>query len=59
MTQRWHDMFLVHWGVQPSSVSHLFPTGTRPDLLDERTYVGVVGFAVSSTSWVEQFRSAR
>lgn len=49
MRQRWHDMVFVHWGVEPSSVSHLFPKATRPDILDGRTYVGVVGFTVSST----------
>jgi uncharacterized protein YqjF (DUF2071 family) len=49
MTQRWHDMVLLHWAVQASSVSHLFPKGTRPDILDGHTYVGVVAFTVSST----------
>jgi uncharacterized protein len=49
LTQRWHDMVLVHWAVEASSVSHLFPEATRPDLLHGRTYVGVVAFAASST----------
>ena len=49
LTQRWHDMVFVHWAVQASAVSHLFPQATRPDILFGRTYVGVVAFAAPST----------
>jgi uncharacterized protein len=49
LTQTWRDMIFVHWALEPATVSGLFPDGTRPDTLDGRTYVGIVGFAISST----------
>ena len=49
LAQTWRDMIFVHWALEPATVSGLFPDGTRPDTLDGRTYVGIVGFAISST----------
>jgi len=47
--QAWVDVVFVHWRVEPSSVAHLLPAGTRPDTLDGSTYVGLVAFRVPST----------
>jgi uncharacterized protein len=49
LTQNWRDMVFVHWPVSPASVRGMFPHGTAPDTFDGWTYVGIVGFAVSST----------
>jgi uncharacterized protein YqjF (DUF2071 family) len=49
LRQSWRDVFFVHWPYEPEAVAGLFPPGTRPDTLDGRTYVGVVGFTVPST----------
>lgn len=46
--QRWQDLTFLHWPVDPDSVKHLFPPGVRPDLLDDRTYVGLVPFRMRS-----------
>lgn len=44
LVQRWHDLAFVHWAVDPQVVAPLLPPGTRPDVLDGRTYVGLIGF---------------
>lgn len=49
LRQAWVDVAFVHWRVEPDSVAHLLPCGTRPDTLDGATYVGLVAFHVPST----------
>ncbi|MEH1100824.1 YqjF family protein [Micromonospora sp. CPCC 205561] len=44
LVQSWHDLAFVHWAVDPAVVAPLLPPGTRPDVLDGRTYVGLIGF---------------
>ncbi len=42
--QSWHDLVFLHWEADPFEVARLLPSGTAPDLLDGRTYVGLVFF---------------
>jgi uncharacterized protein len=49
LQQTWRNMVYVHWPVAPESVARLFPAGTRPDTLEGRTYIGVVGLTMPST----------
>jgi uncharacterized protein YqjF (DUF2071 family) len=45
--QAWRDLTFVHWPVEPDSVRHLFPRGTRPDVFsDGLTYVALVPFVM-------------
>lgn len=44
-------MLFVHWEVRPEAVAHLFPPGTRPDVLDGRTFVGLVFFEMRDLSF--------
>ncbi|MBR7744020.1 DUF2071 domain-containing protein [Phycicoccus sp. BSK3Z-2] len=44
MRQRWVDITFVHWAVDPDRVAPLLPRGTRPDVLDGVTYVGLIPF---------------
>jgi uncharacterized protein len=44
LRQRWCDLAFLHWAVDPAAVAGFFPPGTRPDVLDGRTYVGLVPF---------------
>lgn len=44
MRQQWRDLASVHWAVDPERVAPLLPAGTRPDVLDGRTYVGLLPF---------------
>ncbi len=44
LVQRWHDLAFLHWPVAPETVAPFLPAGTRPDTIDGRTYVGLIGF---------------
>lgn len=47
-TQYWRDLTFIHWPVEPGSVAHLFPPGSRPDVFaDGMTYVALVPFAMT------------
>jgi uncharacterized protein YqjF (DUF2071 family) len=48
--QRWGDLTFVHWPVDPDAVAHLFPDGTRPDVLGGVTYVGLVPFSMDEVA---------
>jgi uncharacterized protein len=43
-TQSWRELTFLHWAVDPGLVAPLLPVGTRPDLFEDRTYVGLVPF---------------
>jgi uncharacterized protein len=47
--QSWLNLTFVHWPVRPADVAHLYPAGTRPDLFDGITYVGLVPFRTGYT----------
>ena len=48
--QSWLDLTFLHWPVRPAEVAHLYPAGTRPDVFDGITYVGLIPFRMGSTS---------
>ena len=52
LTQSWLDLAFVHWAVEPERVSGLLPAGVRPDVLDGRTYVGLVAFRMHRIGWL-------
>jgi uncharacterized protein YqjF (DUF2071 family) len=43
-TQSWRDLTFLHWAADPADVARLLPPGTRPDVFEDRTYVGLVPF---------------
>jgi len=43
-TQSWRDLTFLHWAVDPALVEPHLPAGTRPDVFEDRTYVGLVPF---------------
>lgn len=49
LDQRWVDLTFVHWPVDAASIAHLYPPGTRPDVFEGATYVGLVPFTMRST----------
>ena len=48
--QFWADLTFIHWPVRPDDVAHLFPPGTRPDVLDGQTYAGLIPFTMRATA---------
>jgi uncharacterized protein YqjF (DUF2071 family) len=50
LSQHWLDVAFLHWTIDPDAVRHLFPAGVAPDVLDGRTYVGLVPFRLVGTA---------
>jgi uncharacterized protein YqjF (DUF2071 family) len=50
LRQQWREVAFLHWAVPPDAVQHLLPAGVVPDVLDERTYVGLVPFRLVGTA---------
>ncbi|NAZ85839.1 YqjF family protein [Kineococcus indalonis] len=46
MHQHWDDIAFLHWAVDPALVAPHLPPGTRPDVLDGRTHVGLLPFTL-------------
>jgi uncharacterized protein YqjF (DUF2071 family) len=44
MHQRWEDVAFLHWRVEPERVAPLLPPGTRPDVFDGTSWVGLIPF---------------
>ncbi|HEY8588144.1 MAG TPA: DUF2071 domain-containing protein [Naasia sp.] len=49
LRQRWSDVTFLHWRVDPARVAPLLPRGTRPDVVDGSTWVGLIPFLLSRT----------
>ncbi len=45
--QQWRYVTFLHWQVDEHLVAKLLPAGTRPDLFDGVTYVGLVAFVMA------------
>jgi uncharacterized protein len=43
-TQEWRDIAFLHWAVDPDRLRPFLPPGTQPDVLNGRTYVGLIPF---------------
>ena len=44
MSQDWLDLTFLHWRVDPATVAPLLPPGTRPDVFDGTSWVGLIPF---------------
>jgi uncharacterized protein YqjF (DUF2071 family) len=44
MGQAWRDLTFLHWRVAPDVVAPLLPPGTRPDVHDGSSWVGLIPF---------------
>jgi uncharacterized protein len=52
LTQGWHDLTFLHWPVDTAAVRRLIPPGTRPDLFDGVSYVGLIAFRMHRVGWL-------
>lgn len=52
LTQSWLDLAFLHWPAEPAHVAPLLPSGTRPDVLDGVTYVGLIAFRMHRIGWL-------
>jgi uncharacterized protein YqjF (DUF2071 family) len=61
--QHWRDLTMLHWPMDPALVAPLLPRGTKPDVHEGRTYVGLVPFVMRSVGvlgapslpWLSEF----
>jgi uncharacterized protein YqjF (DUF2071 family) len=44
MHQQWRELAFLHWRVDPDLVAPMLPAGTRPDVHDGSTWVGLIPF---------------
>lgn len=44
--QEWRDLAFIHWPIEPDAVEPLLPRHVRPDTLEGRAYLGLVGLRV-------------
>jgi len=51
LRQRWSEVTFLHWQVDPSLVADYLPTGCRPDVFGGSTWVGLVAFQMSQSSF--------
>jgi uncharacterized protein YqjF (DUF2071 family) len=52
LTQQWRDLSFLHWPVDPGAVAPLLPPGTRPDLFEGTSYVGLIAFRMYRVGWL-------
>lgn len=45
-SQRWSNLAFLHWRVRPEDVAPLLPPGTRPDVFDGSSWVGLIPFVL-------------
>jgi len=50
LRQAWRDVAFLHWAVDPGQAAPLLPPGTQPDVLDGRTFVGIVALRMQRTA---------
>lgn len=53
LDQRWTDLAFLHWRVDPERVGPLLPAGTRPDVVDGATWVGLIPFRMRGAGFGE------
>ncbi|GAA1151508.1 YqjF family protein [Nesterenkonia lutea] len=51
LRQRWSEVTFLHWRVDPSVVEPFMPEGCSPDVLDGSSWVGLIGFQMSESSF--------
>ena len=47
LDQRWRDLAFLHWRVSAALVAPLLPAGTRPDVHDGTSWVGLIPFRLT------------
>jgi uncharacterized protein len=52
LTQQWRDLAFLHWPVDTRVAARVLPPGTRPDLFEGISYVGLVAFRMYRVGWL-------
>jgi uncharacterized protein len=49
--QKWLNLSVLHWAVEPASIARLYPPDTEPDTFEGSSFVGVVPFQMADTGF--------
>jgi uncharacterized protein len=50
LRQDWRDVAFLHWTIRPEVAEPRLPSGTRPDVLDGRTFAGLILLRMEHTA---------
>ena len=51
LDQYWRELTFLHWRVDPERVAPLLPVGTRPDVYDGSSWVGLIPFRLTGAAF--------
>ena len=51
LRQRWSDVAFLHWRIDPSAAEPYMPLGCSPDVIDGSSWIGLIGFQMSQSSF--------
>jgi uncharacterized protein YqjF (DUF2071 family) len=51
LDQHWRDLTFLHWRIAPEVVAPLLPDGTRPDVFDGSSWVGLIPFRLTEAAF--------
>ncbi len=51
LRQRWSEVTFLHWRVDPSVIAPYMPAGCRPDVIDGSSWIGLIAFQMSKSSF--------
>ncbi|RJN32290.1 DUF2071 domain-containing protein [Nesterenkonia natronophila] len=51
LQQRWSDVVFLHWRVHPNAVEPYMPPGCSPDVMNGSSWIGLIGFQMSESSF--------
>lgn len=49
--QRWSEASFLHWRIPGAEAAPFMPAGTRPDIIDGTSWIGLIGFRMSDTGF--------
>jgi len=52
LTQQWRDLAFLHWPVDTGVAGRLLPRGTRLDVFEGTSYVGLIAFRMYRVGWL-------
>lgn len=55
MSQKWRDLFFIHWTCSRAEIQKTLPEGLYVDTFEGEAYLGLVPFKVCNPTWIPSF----
>lgn len=55
MSQKWRDLFFIHWACSPSEIQKTLPQGLYVDTFEGEAFLGLVPFKLCDPTWIPSF----